>query len=102
MSNEHKTYTLGIWLVKPGKETEFVSEWASFAKWTAENVAGSGKGHLLQDEKNSSRFISFGSWENEKQIQQWRESTAFKDFVAKAKTLCDDFQPNTLKEVSTS
>lgn len=95
-------YTLGIWTVKPENETEFIKEWTEFANWTDKNIAGPGNAYLLQDEKNHLRFISFGSWDNERSIQEWRESNEFKSFVAKVKNLCDDFQPNTLKVVSTS
>jgi heme-degrading monooxygenase HmoA len=97
-----ETYTLGIWTVKPGKEEEFIRIWTSFANWTSENISGAGKGRLLLDEKNSLRFISFGPWNSEDSIQKWRDSGEFKSFVTKAKDLCDDFQPNTLKLVSTS
>lgn len=102
-NNEPKDiYTLGIWTVKPGNEKEFIKEWTEFANWTDKNISGPGKAYLLQDEKNFLRFISFGPWDNEKSIQEWRESNEFKRFVAKVKELCDDFQPNTLKVVSTS
>lgn len=97
-----ETYTLGIWTVKPGKEKEFINEWTSFANWTSKNISGTGKAYLLNDEKNSLRFISFGPWDNESVIQQWRDSNEFKNFVTRVKDLCDDFQPNTLKVVSTS
>ena len=97
-----ETYSLGIWTVKPGKENEFISQWTSFADWTVRNNAGAGKAHLLQDQKDPLRFISFGPWENEDAIQKWRDSNEFKDFVAIVKGLCDNFQPNTLKPVSTS
>lgn len=95
-------YTLGIWTVKPDKEKEFIKEWTEFANWTRKNIAGSGQAHLLQDEKNPLRFISFGPWSNESTIQQWRESNEFKNFVAKVKNLCDEFEPNTLKVASVS
>jgi heme-degrading monooxygenase HmoA len=102
MENSDKlkeTYTLGIWTVKPGKEGEFIRDWASFADWTSENISGTGKAYLLQDEKSSLRFISFGPWDNPGSIQKWRESTEFKNFVTKVKDLCDEFQPNTLKVI---
>jgi heme-degrading monooxygenase HmoA len=102
-NNEHKDiYTLGIWTVKPGNEKEFIKGWTEFANWTDKNISGPGKAYLLQDEKNPLRFISFGPWDNEMSIQGWRECNEFKSFVAKVKDLCDDFQPNTLKVVSTS
>lgn len=95
-------YTLGIWQVKPGKAQEFIDEWTSFAHWMKENTSGVGKGHLLRDEKDSLRFISFGPWDHMKSIQKWRDSQEFKDFVVRVNELCDDFQPNTLNLVSTS
>jgi heme-degrading monooxygenase HmoA len=95
-------YTLGIWTVKPGHEQEFIRTWTEFANWTDKNISGPGKAYLLQDEKNPLRFISFGPWDHEKSIQGWRESVEFKNFSAKIRDLCDDFQPNTLKVVSTS
>ena len=95
-------YTLGIWTIKPGKENDFIKEWTSFAHWMSKHLSGARKGHLLQDEKNPLRFISFGPWENEDEMQKWRDSKEFKEFIAKVIELCDDFQPNTLKVVSAS
>lgn len=97
-----ETYTLGIWTVKPGKENEFVGEWTSFAHWTGKNFSGAGKAYLLRDGKNPLRFISFGPWNNETSIRNWRESDEFRNFAAKANDLCAEFQPNTLKVASTS
>jgi heme-degrading monooxygenase HmoA len=95
-------YTLGIWKVIPGKEKEFIDQWTLFAQWTSKNLSGAGKGYLLQDETNSSRFISFGPWANRAIIQAWRESFEFKNFVRIAKELCEEFQPNTLRVVASS
>lgn len=97
-----KIYTLGSWTVRPGKENAFINEWTKFAQWTSRNIQGSEKGYLLQDEKNPLRFISFGSWMDSDTIQKWRGSNEFKGFAAIIKELCSDFQPNTLREVSTS
>lgn len=98
----NEIYTLGIWIVKPEKGKAFINEWTLFAKWSAKNVSGIGKGYLLQDNNNSLRFMSFGTWDNESVIQNWRNSIEFKNFITVAKDLCDDFQPNTLTVVSTS
>jgi pimeloyl-ACP methyl ester carboxylesterase/heme-degrading monooxygenase HmoA len=97
-----KPYTLGIWKVKPEKEKDFINEWTAFATWTGSNISGSGKAHLLQDKENPLRFISFGSWDSEESISKWRNYNEFKTFVEKVKELCDEFQPNTLNEVSSS
>jgi heme-degrading monooxygenase HmoA len=101
-NNSKEIYTLGIWTVKPDKEKEFIEAWTEFAQWTDASVSGPGRAYLLQDETNKLRFISFGPWDNEQSIQAWRETESFKTFVEKVKGLCDDFQPNTLKVVSTS
>jgi heme-degrading monooxygenase HmoA len=98
-----ETYTLGIWKVKPGMDKEFISEWTSFANWTSETYSGEvGKAYLLRDETDSLRFISFGPWDGEITIRNWRNSNEFKEFAGKIADLCDDFQPNTLKVASSS
>jgi heme-degrading monooxygenase HmoA len=97
-----ETYTLGIWKVKPGKETEFISEWTSFANWTNDNISEARKAYLLKDENFPLKFISFSPWKDEKAIDTWRGSEEFKAFVTKVNNLCDDFKPNQLKVVSTS
>ena len=95
-------YTLGKWTVKPGLEDEFIKEWTTFANWTAKNVPGTGTGYLLRDENNPLKFISFGPWTDKDAIQQWRERDEFKKFFAKARELCDELEPNTLRLVSSS
>lgn len=104
MSNQEQKilYTLGTWTVKPGKEKEFIQAWTSFANWTTHHVAGSGKGYLLQDEKDGLKFVSFGAWADEISIERWRGTKEFQDFAAQVKLLCDDFQPKTMALVSTS
>jgi len=91
-----------MWTVKQGRDQEFIDRWTAFAKWTSENFSEASKGYLLRDESNSSLFISFGPWTNQKAIEKWRGSDQFKNFVAVVKELCSDFQPNTLKLVSSS
>lgn len=95
-------YTVGIWSVKEGKEKEFINAWTSFAKWTTKNVLGAGTGHLLQDETDAAKFISYGPWKDKDSITRWRESKEFSEFAEKVKILCNNFQPNTLREVSRS
>jgi heme-degrading monooxygenase HmoA len=101
-NGSEKIYKLGFWTVRPDHEKEFIGKWTGFAKWTSENFPGADKGYLLQDEKNPLRFISFGPWKDPKAIETWRSSNEFKNFVVVAKELCDDFQPNTLRLVSSS
>ena len=88
-------YTLGIWKAKPGKEALFIDAWTAFATWTSEHMTGCGKAFLLRDLKDASRFISFGPWNNEHSIGQWRSSEAFHEFHSFG------FVPRTSAQVST-
>ena len=93
---DNEPYTLGIWTVKAGYESEFIKVWSTFATWTAKNYPGIGKANLLQDLDNPSKFVSYGLWDDVKTIKRWRETDEFKAFVIKVKNLCDDFLPTTM------
>jgi quinol monooxygenase YgiN len=95
-----KLFTSGHWLVKAGKENEFISAWESFAQWTLQSQVGAGTGHLLQDSEDSRSFLSFGPWDNTEAIEQWRQEAEFQAFVGRARELCDEIQPRTLNLVA--
>ncbi len=92
-------WTLGIWTTKEGREAEFQAAWREFASWTAANQPGAGEAFLLRDVANPRRFISFGPWSGAEAIAAWRQTEGFTTFVAVARELCEDFQPNTLRLV---
>lgn len=100
MNRMQQPYTVGIWTVKPGKETAFIDEWTTFARWTARNQPGAGMGYLLQDSLNPLQFISYGPWDDTAAIDAWRHRAEFRAFAERAKELCDEFQPRTLVQVS--
>jgi heme-degrading monooxygenase HmoA len=95
-------YTCGFWKVKPGHTDTFIQAWGDFARWSAENHPGVGQGRLLQDADKSDEFLSFGPWQSEDHIQAWRDSVEFKDFVERARQLCESFQPHTMRQVASS
>ena len=70
MSKIDKPFTSGEWLVKPGKESEFIAAWNSFTDWTGQSQVGAGTDHLLRDTKNPGSFLSFGPWENTEAIER--------------------------------
>jgi heme-degrading monooxygenase HmoA len=90
-------FTHGDWLVKPGKEGEFVDGWNEIAEWTARRVRGSGWARLLQDSSDPRRFVSFGPWESLEAIEAWRSSEGFRTRVTRLRELLDDFVPRTLE-----
>src|SRR3990170_6304947 len=93
-------FTSGQWLVKPGKEGQFISAWDTFAHWTGQNQPGVGSRHLLQDTANSRSFLSFGPWDTEEAVQHWRQKPEFQTFLSTARELCDDIQTRTLTLVA--
>jgi heme-degrading monooxygenase HmoA len=89
-------YSLGIWTVKQGKESEFIRVWNEFAQWTKDNQDGAREAVLVQDMINPRKFFSFGPWRGLKDIDAWRKTKEFSDAFKKFRELCDDIQPNTL------
>lgn len=99
MDEENQRFSVGIWLVEPGKENEFVATFSDFAKWVFSRSLGAGEVYLLQDIQQSNRFITCGPWENLQKIEEWRKLPEFKDFFAKAKGMCIDVTPMTMKSI---
>jgi len=89
-------FTLGIWKTKQGKEAEFIDAWQAFADWTSGNVPGAEQGTLLQHEDTPQRFVSFGPWKDHEGVARWRSSPEFKEFAARARNLCEEFEPQNM------
>ncbi len=92
-------YTLGIWLVHPGRENDFVQVWRDLARKTKEDFPNA-KGVLMHDRDVKNRFISTGPWESLEQIEQWRDSALFKQSVEAMKDMLEHFESRTLDEAA--
>jgi hypothetical protein len=93
-------YTMGMWSVKPGRERSFVKLWTDFARWNSKNQSWAKWGLLLKDTEKTGTFFTIGPWKDKKMIRQWRNTPEFKEFIAKARTLCrNKVQPNILQEI---
>jgi len=90
-------YTFGVWIVKPGREEDFVAGWREMAEWTAANAPGAGIGRLLQDEDQPSRFISIGPWDDKEAIAVWRSQLGFQERVGKLRDMLETFTPANLE-----
>lgn len=99
MSNG-QVYTMGLWSVKPGNEAALIAAWEKFAKWSAENQPGAMEAVLLQDLEQPRRFVSIGPWEDAEKVRAWRQRPEFQAFFSRAKELCEEIQPRTLKPVA--
>jgi heme-degrading monooxygenase HmoA len=92
-------YTLGEWIVKPGREDAFVEAWREMAQWTADEFAPGATAVLVRDRSNPSRFVSFGPWDSDELVSAWRESEGFASRVGRIRELLDRFEPQTLDPV---
>lgn len=89
-------YTYSVWVVKAGREEEFVARWREMAEWSAANVAGTGVAQLLQDEGHPGRFISFGPWESRQAVASWRSRLGFQERIGRMRELLETFTTATL------
>ncbi len=92
-------YTSGTWMVKEGKEDEFVQAWGELAAWTTDTVDGALWAVLLRDEDQPNKFVSMGPWETREAIDTWRAMPEFKEAVGVLKELIDGFEVHVLDAV---
>jgi len=78
-------------------EQSFIEAWQAFADWTSQTQPGAGSGILLQAQDDPQRFISFGPWDTAENITDWRSKQEFQDFISKARALCQEMKPQTMK-----
>ena len=90
-------YNFGVWIVRPGRETDFVAGWRELAEWTAANVPGAGIGRLFQDENQPHRFISVGAWDDKDALAGWRSRLGYQERVGKLREMLETFTPATLE-----
>lgn len=93
-------YTVGIWIVKPGREDEFADSWREMAAWTIRSVNSAASGTLLRDCEHTNRFVSFGPWPSVADIDAWRADPGFADRVGRMRDLLEEFSPMTLDDVT--
>src|SRR5687767_1643386 len=70
---EEQVYTLGMWQVKQGRESEFVAAWKELSSVFASlPQPPTGKGILIQSATDPTLFYSFGPWRNAADIAAMR------------------------------
>jgi quinol monooxygenase YgiN len=99
MSEKGQLYTSAQWVVKEGKEQEFIDAWQAYVAESGKKFGVTGP-RLLQDAEISKRFVSFGRWDSAEKIAEWRASPEFKNFMAKASELCELAEPRNYKVVA--
>lgn len=94
-----KPYSSGVWIAKPGRETEFAAEWREFADWSLATIDGADWAKLLQDLSHPTRFVSFGPWNSLEAIEAWRSHPGFAERVGRIRELIESLEPSTLEAV---
>lgn len=89
-------YTHYVWVVRSGREEEFVRRWRDLAEWTAANVPGAGTVRLLQDMDHPGRFISVAPWESTEALASWRSLLGYQERLGRLRELLETFTPSTL------
>ncbi len=100
MTRVNSVYTMATWVVEPGNEHVFISEWKAFADWTVEHKPGAMVGYLLQDPQRPHQFVSFGPWESIDGLKSWRECPEYAAFLTRVRSLCTDFMPQVYTQVA--
>jgi quinol monooxygenase YgiN len=91
-----QSYTYCVWIVKPGREDDFVAGWRELAEWTAATSPGARICRLLQDEDQPLRFMSIGSWDDKDAIASSRSQLGFQERIAKLRETLETFTPANL------
>jgi heme-degrading monooxygenase HmoA len=95
-----KTYSVTIWMVKPGREAEFIRSWLELAEFTALHMVGRKEAsRLLRDHDQPNRFVSLAPWDSAATLQAWRAGPGFGERVGRMRELLEDFTPMTLNDV---
>ena len=90
-------YTYGVWIVKPGREDDFVAAWREMATWRAAHAPGVGVARLLQDEDQPMRFISIGPWDDKDALASSRSQLGFQEHLGKLREMLETYTPATLE-----
>ena len=83
-------YASGNWHVKKGKEKEFVERWSEFLQWTRKDHPAMQRAMLIQDEGDTSHFVSTSEWDSADAREAWKKSPAFAEKFGAAKALCEE------------
>ena len=84
-------YAVGNWTVKEGSVDDFLSRWREFLEWTRGSAGGFQQAHLLRNQSDNRRFVSYSTWDDVASQQRWRAMPEFAQKLGPCQALCDDF-----------
>lgn len=98
MSDE--VYTLGVWRVKDGKQSEFVETWKGLGDHFRSLPHPPGKGTLLQSLEDPQQFYSFGPWRSLDDIEEMRNHPDTPKAIGSLTELCEEARPGAFRVVA--
>lgn len=96
-----KMYTLAMWRVKAGRDTEFIEAWKELSEtFYALPRPPVGGGVLLQSLDDPAVYYSFGPWESVEDIAAMREDAAAQASIGRLLALCEEATPGGYRVVA--
>lgn len=93
-------YTFGRWVVKEGKQEEFVKAWVGLGDYFYALEQAPGRGTLVQSANDPRLYYSFGTWPSEEAVAAMRANPQSKEELDKIIKLCDEAEPGLFKVVA--
>jgi hypothetical protein len=97
-----QVYTLGVWVVRDGRQQEFIDAWKALGATFASLPNPPGKGTLIQSASNSTLFYSFGPWSSMSAVEAMRQDRHAAEGIRKLIGLCTQATPGTFRVVAES
>ena len=91
-----KLYIVNSWIVKRGRDKEFVAAWKAFAKWLVSQKGSMGSTRLFKDDLDPAHYLSVDSWENGAVHAAFRRGVQFGKQSYRLQKLTIDFSSWTL------
>lgn len=100
MSGE--VYTLGVWRVKDGSQSEFIDAWKGLGDHFRSLPHPPGQGTLLQNLDEPQQFYSFGPWGTLDDIEEMRNHPDTPAEIGKLMDLCEEGRPGAFRVVASA
>jgi len=95
-----EVYTLGVWQVRAGSESEFVEAWKALGERFRSLPHPPGPGTLIQSVDDPQQFYSFGPWRGLDDIKDMRGNPDAVEGLARLADLCEVAKPGTFRVVA--
>lgn len=88
-------YTLGRWVVLPGRENEFIAAWKDLGEvfLSLEHPPPAGTGTLLRSLDDPTLFYSFGPWDDPAHVAEMRADPDARARIVAISALCSEATP---------